>query len=258
MITIVDRLLIADQLPSADEVKNTTRRFYLERLVDVSGVSGVGVVAVGVEFPSGYCVLEWQTETATTEFAPNIDNIITVHGHDGKTQVVFIDNTNIERDIDFERKGAFRPLEPSEKYSPENSDEPVNIENYHAPTISRENPIDLIPSPNAITPSNLGVTPPLSNEPSEDSPNSLEEVLAGFNNSFESLLQFISANKESYEKFKAKANNPNPLDNPNANAVTTPPASPAADPNKENISKEKEEEEKEKEKKEEKELQPAF
>lgn len=266
MITLVDRLLIADQLPSADEVKNATRRFYLERRVDVSGVSGTGVVAVGVEFPSGFCVLEWQTETATTEFAPNIDNIVTVHGHDGKTQVIFIDDPNFERDMDFETKGAFKPLEPAEKYSPENSDIPVPVENYHAPTINRENPMDLVPSPNTITPNDLGVTPTL---PNEDDPKSLEEVLAVFNNSVESLLQFISGNKESFNKYKANANaNAANTANTTSSPVITPttakpskpdtstPANtanpnpafiPNPDPNNENIKPKTREEEEEEE-----------
>lgn len=47
MITKLDRLFIADQLPDVAEIKYKTRRFYLERLVDVSGVSGTGIVAVG-------------------------------------------------------------------------------------------------------------------------------------------------------------------------------------------------------------------
>ena len=41
------------------EFKADGRRFRLVREEDESGVSGTGVVAVGVEFPSGAVVFEW-------------------------------------------------------------------------------------------------------------------------------------------------------------------------------------------------------
>jgi hypothetical protein len=46
------------------------RRFQLIRYEDESGVSGTGVVAVGVEFPSGYVQMEWlntQNDRVQTE-----------------------------------------------------------------------------------------------------------------------------------------------------------------------------------------------
>ncbi len=39
--------------------------FHLERLVDVSGVSGTGIVAHGVIFDSGQVAMEWLTETSS-------------------------------------------------------------------------------------------------------------------------------------------------------------------------------------------------
>lgn len=140
MITKIDRLFITDQLPDLTSVKAQTRRFYMERLVDVSGISGTGIVAVGVEFPSGFCVLEWQTETATIEFSPSIDNIITVHGHNGNTKIYYLDQDlqminemgiqtpNTEAELP-----AFIPLESSEEFVTQSSDEPIIPENYHAP-----------------------------------------------------------------------------------------------------------------------------
>lgn len=89
-------------------------------------------------------MLEWQTETATTEFAPNIDNIITVHGHGGNTKVYYLDAEN--NDANSSDIPAFEPLESSEQFAPENSNDPVAIENYHAPTVTKEQQI-VVPPP---------------------------------------------------------------------------------------------------------------
>jgi len=68
------------------------RRFYLERLEDVSGVSGTGIVAYGVTLPSGAVVLEWHTKFVTRAFYNNIEEVIAIHGHDGKTLLRWIDD----------------------------------------------------------------------------------------------------------------------------------------------------------------------
>lgn len=67
------------------------RRFHLERDVDVHNCSGVGVVAVGVRFPSGNVVIEWQTTPGSLGFFDNIDDLRTVHGHGRKTRIVWDD-----------------------------------------------------------------------------------------------------------------------------------------------------------------------
>jgi hypothetical protein len=67
------------------------RRFYLEREEDVSGVSGTGSVAVGVQFPH-HVVLEWQAGGIHSVVVyNNIEELIAVSGHGGKTKVVWID-----------------------------------------------------------------------------------------------------------------------------------------------------------------------
>lgn len=70
------------------------RTFYLERTEDESGVSGTGVVAVGVELPSKRCLLEWiskVTPASSLGIYDNIDDVEAVHGHDGRTKVVWTD-----------------------------------------------------------------------------------------------------------------------------------------------------------------------
>lgn len=65
------------------------RTFKLVREEDVSGVSGVGEVAEGVEFHDKQCVLSWFGAHHSLEVHPSIDDIIAIHGHEGKTKVVW-------------------------------------------------------------------------------------------------------------------------------------------------------------------------
>lgn len=66
------------------------RLFKLNRVEDETGVSGTGEVAGGVVFPDGRVVMRWFTQTASTAFYDSISDVETIHGHDGKTLVVFI------------------------------------------------------------------------------------------------------------------------------------------------------------------------
>jgi hypothetical protein len=63
------------------------RTFKLVRKEDVSGVSGIGVVAEGVEFHDGQCVLSWFGQFHTVEISPDLKTVIQIHGHGGKTEV---------------------------------------------------------------------------------------------------------------------------------------------------------------------------
>jgi len=61
--------------------------FRLVRAEDVSGVSGTGVVAEGVRFHDGQCVMSWFGRHHTLEIAPRIEDIVEIHGHSGKTVI---------------------------------------------------------------------------------------------------------------------------------------------------------------------------
>lgn len=63
--------------------------FYLDRVEDASGVSGTGRVAEGVEFSDGRCALHWNTAVSSIALYNNIHDLIHIHGHDGKTTVIF-------------------------------------------------------------------------------------------------------------------------------------------------------------------------
>lgn len=67
----------------------TIKRFHLRRNEDESGVSGTGRIAEGVMFTDGTCALRWLTEHRSTALYENIQTLIKIHGHGGKTAVVF-------------------------------------------------------------------------------------------------------------------------------------------------------------------------
>jgi len=67
------------------------KRFYLNRKVDETGISGTGIVAEGVQFEDGTAALRWFGKTASTGIYRSIADVLIVHGHGGKTQVVWLD-----------------------------------------------------------------------------------------------------------------------------------------------------------------------
>lgn len=67
------------------------RIFWLMREVDVSGVSGKGIVAEGVCFHDGQCVLSWFGEFHTLGISPSIEEVEKIHGHNGSTKIVWGD-----------------------------------------------------------------------------------------------------------------------------------------------------------------------
>jgi hypothetical protein len=67
--------------------------FVLRRLVDATGVSGVGVVADGAVFPDGKTVTRWrggETGIAQTCVWDNLQHVRRIHGHDGLTRLEFV------------------------------------------------------------------------------------------------------------------------------------------------------------------------
>lgn len=68
------------------------RRFHFERTEDASGVSGCGKVAEGCVFEdTGEVIVHWFGCHGSTNFYHNIEDVIAVHGHEGKTKIVFDD-----------------------------------------------------------------------------------------------------------------------------------------------------------------------
>lgn len=67
------------------------RRFHLVRNEDATGVSGTGIVARGLEFPSGYCLMQWVVPPAqSVAIYENVEDLIMIHGHGGKTVIEYV------------------------------------------------------------------------------------------------------------------------------------------------------------------------
>jgi hypothetical protein len=71
--------------------KMMPRRFHLLRKKDVSGVSGTGIVAFGVQFYNGKCALSWATPRSSIGFYDSILDLEAISGHEGSTEVVWDD-----------------------------------------------------------------------------------------------------------------------------------------------------------------------
>ena len=79
-----------------------TRRFTIQRDVDVTGLSGTGPVADGVQFPDGTTVVRWRElpddhehyrrgVRATTVVFESARAVEALHGHGGATRLVWHD-----------------------------------------------------------------------------------------------------------------------------------------------------------------------
>jgi hypothetical protein len=79
------------------------RRFKLVRIEDETGVSGTGIVAVGVEYPDGSVHMQWRnaendsldTDSNGCAFKPAPDGVAAtreIHGHGGRTELQWIDD----------------------------------------------------------------------------------------------------------------------------------------------------------------------
>jgi hypothetical protein len=83
------------------EIDVRMRRFLLDRLDDVTGISGTGFIAEGVVFGDGTTVLRWTVALKSTAIYDSIDDLLAIHGHDGSTQVRWIDDdTGFHRPVD--------------------------------------------------------------------------------------------------------------------------------------------------------------
>lgn len=67
------------------------RRFQLVRDEDLTGISGTGAVADGVVWPNGWCSMMWRTQWFSLVAYPNLEHVKHIHGHEGKTRIVFVD-----------------------------------------------------------------------------------------------------------------------------------------------------------------------
>lgn len=69
----------------------TSRRFGLRRYNDISGVSGTGIVADGVQFEDGSVALRWRGKAPATAVWASIELMLVAHGHEGATVIEWYD-----------------------------------------------------------------------------------------------------------------------------------------------------------------------
>lgn len=88
------------------------RRFHLQRTVDVTGASGTGRVADGVQWPDGTVSIRWRGDRPSIVFWGNIENAEHVHGHGGASRIVWDDpapdDASVLRDTN-----TSRPISPA-------------------------------------------------------------------------------------------------------------------------------------------------
>lgn len=88
---------MAVKLKSVAKIPNATnniapkiRKFVLNRLEDATGTSGEGIVAMGIRFPNGLCVLYWTSVIYSLGHYQSIADVEAIHGHGGKTVVQWV------------------------------------------------------------------------------------------------------------------------------------------------------------------------
>ncbi|MGY0235570.1 hypothetical protein [Longispora urticae] len=83
------------QPDSPEYPSEVPRLFGLYREEDPSGVSGTGLVAWGVQFWDGMTVTRWRgnlTGVSQVSIWESLDQVLRIHGHDGRTRAVFCDD----------------------------------------------------------------------------------------------------------------------------------------------------------------------
>jgi hypothetical protein len=71
------------------------RRFFLQRVDDVNGRSGTGIVAYGAVVPTGRCFMQWRPTAeipgGSCAIYDGLRQLIAIHGHEGRTVLQFLD-----------------------------------------------------------------------------------------------------------------------------------------------------------------------
>lgn len=77
------------EVPTAN--RSSMRRFVFNRTKDISGTSGTGIVAEGVEFSNGTCQMRWLSQMESYTTFANAKVMETIHGHGGATAIEWLD-----------------------------------------------------------------------------------------------------------------------------------------------------------------------
>jgi hypothetical protein len=69
----------------------TNKHFFLNRKVDISGISGTGHVAEGFVFDNGVVAMTWLTKFTSTTVYQSIEHVEQIHGHEGATEIEWVE-----------------------------------------------------------------------------------------------------------------------------------------------------------------------
>lgn len=76
------------------KVTKQPHTFYVYRMEDISGVSGTGLVAEGIQFTNGKVAVTWRTEVNSVTVYDSMLDAMKIHGHGGYTKFIWIENTS--------------------------------------------------------------------------------------------------------------------------------------------------------------------
>lgn len=84
----MDAFIALQKLMERKIEEHLSGEFYLQRDEDVTGISGNGIVARGCDF-GRVAVIQWCTPFGSINWFDDIDDILKLHGHNGKTKLIF-------------------------------------------------------------------------------------------------------------------------------------------------------------------------
>jgi hypothetical protein len=66
------------------------KHFYLNRIKDISGISGTGRIAEGFVFDNGVVAMTWLTKFTSTSVYQSVEDVEKIHGHEGATEIQWV------------------------------------------------------------------------------------------------------------------------------------------------------------------------
>ncbi len=67
------------------------KRFRINRLNDISGTSGTGIICEGCLFSNGRVAISWLGKFSSMVFWETLDDCLFIMGHGGNTKIEWVD-----------------------------------------------------------------------------------------------------------------------------------------------------------------------
>lgn len=69
--------------------KSKAKKFWFQRITDISGTSGTGIVAEGIVFSNGWAAVHWLTALDSVAIYPSLEVCEQIHSHGGATKIIW-------------------------------------------------------------------------------------------------------------------------------------------------------------------------